>query len=217
MLAIEPNADLAVESRAPAVELHQRREQRDHRRGEAQQCQADGDVEQAFCRGGDRAAAGKAIGENEPRGVYRVQIDAAGLTLHEAGEIIDVNAGGLDPQEVFQRQGIAPFLQRQHHLGNAEIFHITGEIMNGGAGNCLFHHLRALVHHHIADDDKAAAGLFAQGPQSLCPVARAQHQHPPPKGRGPQQGAHQQPVQHQQHRCPHQREKQGGAPEHVAA
>ena len=50
-----------------------------------------------------------------------------GLALEEAREIVDVDAGGLDPQQIVERQRVAPFLEREHDLARAEAEQMIGQ------------------------------------------------------------------------------------------
>ena len=85
-----------------------------------------------------------------------------------------MDTGSLDPQQIFQWQSIAAFFQRQHHFAHPQIFNMALEVVDGAAGNRLFHYRIALVHANKADDDKARLA-------PLCPRASAQHQHPAPE------------------------------------
>src|SRR3546814_6234294 len=70
---------------------------------------------------------------DQPARIHAVQVDAAGLALQEGGDFIHMDAGGLDAQQVAQRQGVAPLLQRQHHLAGGQADHEIGEVVDGVA------------------------------------------------------------------------------------
>ena len=88
----------------------------------------------------------------------------------------------LDPQQILERQGIAPFLQRQHDLTDPQVFNKPRQIVDGVAVDRLFDHRLIFVHADVADDGKAAFGPLPQCPQPLGARPCPQHQHPAAKG-----------------------------------
>ena len=127
-----------------------------------------------------------------------------------------MDAGRLDPQQVFEWQRIAPLLQRQHDFADAEVFDIAGKIVDRVAVDCFLDHRRAVAHADEADDDEARLHPFAQLAQPLRTVARAQHQNAPAEDGGAQQSAEQDADEHQQRHRDEHRVEQVGPPQGAA-
>src|SRR3546814_15996344 len=62
----------------------------------------------------------KSVGKDQPAGVRRRQVDAPGFALDETRDIVDMDAGRLDAQQVGERQRAAPILDREHPHARAE-------------------------------------------------------------------------------------------------
>ena len=107
----------------------------------------------------ERAARREAVGEDQPAGIERVEIDPPGLALDEAGEVVDVDPGGLDPQQVLERQRVAPFLEREHDLAGAEIGDEARQVVDRArAGSPARPRGWPSFMPTIADDGEAALG-----------------------------------------------------------
>jgi hypothetical protein len=132
-----------------------------------QQQRAGGDVEQALGARWTPRARRKPVGKDQPAGIDRIEIDPARLAFDEAGEIVDVDAGGLDPQQILERQRIAPLLQRQHHFADAQVLDEAGEVVDRAARDRFLDNRLAIAHADVADDDEAAFRPFAQLAQAL--------------------------------------------------
>ncbi len=207
-LTIEPDAGLTEKCRALAVDLHKDGKKDNDRQGEREQQQAGGNVKNTLGRARHCAAGRETVRENQPARIDRVEIDPAGLALDERREFIDVDAGRLDPQQILERQRVAPFLQRQHHFADPEILNIARQVADRIAVDRLDHHGCRTAHADIADDRKSRFGLFAQFAQSLGPSACPQDENAPPEGCRAKKAAKQQPDQDQRtHREEHRVEQ----------
>src|SRR5690606_1311859 len=102
------------------------------------------------------------------------------LSLHDALPI----SSRLDPQQVLQRQSVAPLLQCQHHFAGSEIGNEARKIVNLATGDCLVD-LRALLSHvDEANDGKAALRPLRQLPQTSRTGPCPKNQYSPAKRRG---------------------------------
>ncbi len=154
-LAVMADSGLAIESRAPAIELNEQGENDDERRGQQQDQRGGGDIEAAFERARNRPAGRKAIGKDQPAGVQRIEIDTARLAFEKAREIVHRNAGHLYPQQILERKRIAALFQREHDFGRVEpidMLRQIGDILaqHGLRNGCVF------GHGDETDDAKAA-------------------------------------------------------------
>ena len=127
-----------------------------------------------------------------------------------------MDALGLDPQQVLQRQRIAAFLQRKHHFGHPEVLDEPPKIMDRRTRDRFFDNALVVAHRDIGDDGKSGLGLVAKLAQTLRPVARAQHHHPAAKGRGTEKAGQQQAVGDQHEDGETHGVEEGRAPEEVA-
>ncbi len=110
------------------------------------------------------------------------KISQLGLTLsrstrplEEGRDLVDVHAGGLDPQQVLERQRVAPLLEREHDFAGVEHHDMVGEIVDRIAGDRLGDHPIGLAHRDIADHDEARAGGLGEILEALRPRAGAEH------------------------------------------
>ena len=127
---------------------------------------ADGDVEQPLADARQPPPGRKAVREDQPGGVEAVEIDAPGLALEEARKIAHLDARRLDPQQVVERQRVAPLLHRQHHLARAQREQMIGQAGELGAVDGRGDRAGAVVHADEADHREAGA---ARGGQRLDP------------------------------------------------
>ncbi|PAV93059.1 hypothetical protein WR25_03668 [Diploscapter pachys] len=178
-LVVQADAALAVEGGALRFEADRHRGQQDDRQREGEQHQTGDDVEGALEGARHHAARGETVREDQPRRVDRAEVDPPRLALEEAGDIGNGDARGADAQQVLQRQRVAAFLQRQHHLGDLMVEDMRGEIGDGAARDRVGHHRLAIAHRDEAGDDDVGAGLLRQITDSIRLRARPQHENAP--------------------------------------
>ena len=99
-------------------------------------------------------------------GIEAVEIDAPGLALEEGRDFVDVDAGGLDPQQVLQRQRVAPLLERQHHFARAEPEQVIGQAGDVVAVDRGGRRGGAVVHADEADDREIGAVARRRAPRA---------------------------------------------------
>ncbi len=116
---VAPDPLLAIEhGRAVLDEDGERRRQHD-RQHEHQEEEGDGEIERALHRVDEHALA-KAVGEDEPARLQRIEIDFAALALPE-GQVIDhVDAGDLAMEQLQDRHAAA-LVGRDHDLARLRL------------------------------------------------------------------------------------------------
>ena len=92
---------------------------------------------------------------------------------------MDRDAGGLDPQEIVERQRVAPLLQRQHDLARVQREQMIGQAPDVVAVDRGGHGRGAVVHADEADHGEARAARGGQRLDPRRPRAGAEHQHAP--------------------------------------
>ncbi len=192
-LAEQADTLLPVESRPLAVQLHQYRRDQDDRAGQRQQQRTGQNIEQSLGEAGYAATGGKAVRKDQPAGIDAGEVDAPCLPLQKGRQIVDMDAGGLDPQKVRHRDGVAPFLQRQHHFAGVQADDEIGQVIDGAAVDRFLHHLRPVIHGDIANDEIASALLLFQFADAIGAIARAEHDKAPLESFAAQHRAEHQP------------------------
>ena len=124
-----------------------------------------------------------------------------------------MDAGGLDPQQVLERERVAPFLQRKHHFARVEQHDVLGQVVDRLAADRLGHHRLGVSHADIADHDKGSPRRARQCLQPRGTGAGAQHHHPPLEDVASERPAEQDPEHQQQDDGEPHRVEQVGAPE----
>ncbi len=124
-----------------------------------------------------------------------------------------MDPGRLDPQQVLERQGVAPFLQRQHHLARIEQHDMVGKVVDRVTRDRFGDDAIGFAHRDIADDDEARSRLFRQRLEPFGAHPGAQHDDAALEALAAQHLAEQQPQREQRdHRRQH-RVEQVGPPE----
>jgi hypothetical protein len=117
--AVEPDALLAIEHRAPALQLDRDRGRDQERQGQDQEGQADQNVEaalQGFLHGADP----KSVAIDQPARIQAFELDLAALALEEAGELGHLDAVHAAFEQLVDRQA-APLAHRDHDLVGARL------------------------------------------------------------------------------------------------
>ena len=180
-LAIEADPALPVKGRAPALQLHRDRRRGDDRPGQRENEEADRNVEQPFPHSRKSAARGKSVREDQPGRVEAIEIDPPRFPLEEGREIIDFDPRRLDPQQIGERQRVAPLLKRENDLAGANPFKVTGKILDGGAVDGTVDRARAVVHANKANDREAGIRPPRERLDPRRARTRSEHQHAAPE------------------------------------
>ncbi len=92
---------------------------------------------------------------------------------------MDRDSGRLDPEQIAERQRVAPFLEREHDLAGAEAEQVGGQADDVVAVDRGGDRGRAVVHSDEADDLEIGAAAQRQRLDPCRPRAGAEHEDPP--------------------------------------